>query len=74
MDDKQFELWGALYIEMIDDFSRNNWGSEMIYNCITHGFMPEEYQQDLFTPYWEDVFWKIRCCWMLVMYFANNQK
>jgi hypothetical protein len=74
MDDKQFEMWGALYVDMIDDFSRNDWGPDIIYDCITHGFMPQNFRQDPFAPYWEDDFWKIRCCLMMLMYFANKHK
>jgi hypothetical protein len=74
MDDEQFVVWGALYTEILDDLANNERSPDMINNGITHKFMDERFRQELFDVYWEDDYWNLRCCWIMLMYFVNKRK
>jgi hypothetical protein len=67
MDDEQFVLWEAFYLQGINEVATyDQCANENVLNAIfTHYLLPECYHYEPFADYIKDDFQRLRCLWMM---------
>jgi hypothetical protein len=76
MDDEQFELLEAFYLEGINEIAiYDQSANDYVLNAIfEHYLLPEEYHYEPFADYTKDDFQRMRCLWMMFGYFILKRR